>query len=480
VRTFMHKARLTPIEDHAMPMPEPVKLVVRAVELRVRQVHLRLPFRFGANTLTSCPQLFARVTVELDGARKAQGFAAELMVPKWFDKRVAFTAEDNISHLALATRAAANAYLNDAPATSFGLFARHYPQLLRLGQGQGLTELSTAFGQAVIDRAVIDAICHAQNASFFDAARLNLLGLCDSSVVPDMAGWDWSAWLATLCPLHSVHARHTVGLIDDLDAMKFGADGLPISLRAVIDRYGHQYFKIKLGGDPASDMKRLHAVLSVLDDAVGEYCYTVDGNEQYSSMSSLNELLAGLRTIKAPIYIEQPVPREMTAWADLPANPVAPLLIDEADGTLDSFLQARGKGWTGVSSKACKGVYKSLINRARCQRWNAHAGQDKYFMSAEDLTCQAGLAVQQDLALVALLGITHSERNGHHFGNGFGLAPAGEQHAFASAHPDLYELHGDVARLRIHQGSIALDTLFSPGYAHSAEPDWLATEPLPH
>jgi hypothetical protein len=476
----MRKARLTPTEDHAMPAPVLVKLTVRAVELRVRQVRLRLPFRFGANTLTTCPQLFVRVTVELDGARKAQGFAAELMVPKWFDKRVEFTAEDNISHLALATRSAANAYLNDAPATAFGLFARHYAQLLQGGRERGLTDLSTAFGQAVVDRAVIDAVCSAQNASFFDAARLNLLGLCDSNVVPDMVGWDWSAWLAALRPLRSVHARHTVGLIDELDAMNFGADGLPISLRAVIDRYGHQYFKIKLGGDAASDMRRLHAVLSVLDDAVGQYRYTVDGNEQYPSMSSLNELLAGLHTLKAPMYIEQPVPRELSASADLPTNPVAPLLMDEADGTLDSFLQARDKGWTGVSSKACKGVYKSLINRARCQRWNAEAGQDKYFMSAEDLTCQAGLAVQQDLALVALLGITHSERNGHHFGSGFGSAPVAEQRAFADAHPDLYELHGDAARLRIQHGSIALDTLFATGYAHRAEPDWLATEPLPH
>jgi hypothetical protein len=476
----MRKARLTPTEGHAMPTPVSVNFVVRAVELRVRQVHLRLPFRFGANTLTTCPQLFARITVEFDGTRRSQGFAAELMVPKWFDKRVEFTAEENVSHLALATRSAANAYLNDAPATPFGLFARHYAQLLQLGRAQGLTDLSTAFGQAVVDRAVIDAVCSAQNVSFFDAAQLNLLGLCDSSVVPDMAGWDWSTWLATLRPLRSVHARHTVGLIDELDAISFGADGLPISLRAVIDRYGHQYFKIKLGGDPASDLRRLRAVLSVLDDAVGDYRYTVDGNEQYSSMSSLSELLAGLRTIKAPMYIEQPVPREMSASADLPTHPVAPLLMDEADGTLDSFLQARCKGWTGVSSKACKGVYKSLINRARCQRWNADAGQEKYFMSAEDLTCQPGISVQQDLALVALLGITHSERNGHHYGSGFGSAPADEQRAFADAHPDLYQLHDDVARLRIHHGSIALDTLFRAGYAHSAEPDWQATDPLPN
>ena len=101
-----------------------------------------------------------------------------------------------------------------------------------------------------------------------------------------------------------------------------------------------------------------------------------------------------------------------------------------------------------------------------------------YFMSAEDLTCQAGLAVQQDLALVALLGITHSERNGHHYGPGFGDASAHEQRAFALAHLDLYELEDGVARLRIERGVIAVDSLFGAGYAHRAEPEWANTRSL--
>jgi hypothetical protein len=53
-----------------------------------------------------------------------------------------------------------------------------------------------------------------------------------------------------------------------------------------------------------------------------------------------------------------------------------------------------------VSSKCCKGLYKSILNAARCKSWNAEAGGERYFMSGEDLTTQAGLAVQQDLALV--------------------------------------------------------------------------------
>ena len=52
------------------------------------------------------------------------------------------------------------------------------------------------------------------------------------------------------------------------------------------------------------------------------------------------------------------------------------------------------------------------------------------FIAGEDLTCQAGLAVQQDLALGALIGITHAERNGHHYVDGFAETPAAEAKIF--------------------------------------------------
>jgi hypothetical protein len=448
------------------------RLVVRSVDARVRPVRLRLPFRFGAATLTACPQLFVRVEVDVVGVGRGEGFAAELMVPKWFDKRMGFTPRDNVGHLALATTHAADAYTHDTPATSFALFARHRDALARAGSAAGLTELSSTFGQAVVDRAVIDALCRATDCSFFEAAQRNLFGI---DAVADLPGWHWNDWLAALTPRRSVEARHTVGLLDELDTLGYGGDGLPVSLRAAIQRYEHRSFKIKLGGDPAADLARLRSVLHVLTTEVGDFRYTLDGNEQYASIDALRELLRGLAQLPRPLYIEQPLPRELSLSAALPATDIAPFLMDEADGTLDAFAHGRELGWSGVSSKACKGVYKSLINRARCAQWNAAAGRQQHFMSAEDLTCQAGLAVQQDLALVALLGITHSERNGHHYGAGFGTAPAAEQAAFCRAHADLYD---DDAHLRIAGGAIRLDSLFAPGYAHSATPDWHATQPL--
>jgi hypothetical protein len=131
-----------------------------------------------------------------------------------------------------------------------------------------------------------------------------------------------------------------------------------------------------------------------------------------------------------------------------------------------------------VSSKQCKGVYKSLLNSVRCARHLA-AGR-ACFMSAEDLTTQAGLAVQQDTALVNLIGLAHVERNGHHYVHGFAGqgAAADEARAFADAQPGRYTGAGDDVRLDVRNGELDLRSLAAPGFASAAMPDFDTLAPM--
>jgi len=59
--------------------------------------------------------------------------------------------------------------------------------------------------------------------------------------------------------------------------------------------------------------------------------------------------------------------------------------------------------------------------------------------------------VQQDLALGALIGVTHAERNGHHYVDGFGrYNRRAEAEAFLFGRiPDLYVRDGNRIRLAI-------------------------------
>jgi L-alanine-DL-glutamate epimerase-like enolase superfamily enzyme len=455
---------------------------LRSIELYQRPVRLRMPFRFGVVTLTECPQAFARVQIALPDGATAWGAAAELMAPKWFDKNLALSNEDNFEQLRAVLRLASSAYLSDpTPASAFGHFARHQEHYARVAHAQGFNPLLASYGPALLDRAVLDALCRARGVSFYEALRGNLAGIGDAH--PQFAPVAVAEFLAARRPAQHMHARHTVGLLDAItgaDQAERVGDGLPETLEEVIAAYGHRYFKLKVSGKVDWDLDRLQAIASVLDRSAQPYFASLDGNEQYEDTGGVQDLVRGIRGRPALrrlwdsiLFIEQPIARKLALQVDLRAADFGkPVIVDESDGQLESFVQARAHGYTGVSSKTCKGLYKSMLNAARCAAWNREEGLPRYFMSAEDLTTQAGLAVQQDLALVNLLGITHVERNGHHYVDGMAALPQAEQQAFLQAHPDLYEHSHGAVRLRIRDGELAIGSLETPGFASGAMPDF--------
>lgn len=470
---------------------DPPRLRVTAIELYERPIHLRLPFRFGVVTLRECPQAFARIQVRLGDGRSAWGGAAELMAPKWFDKNLSLTNEDNFEQLRQSLRAAREAYLSQAqPDSAFGHFAKHYQPLIEAGARHGRNALISCYGPALLDRALLDALCRALGCSFYDFMQSNGAGL-DARLTSDLQGFDFGAWFGSLRPAPRIALRHTVGLLDPIDGSDVHqrvGDGLPETLEEVVAATGCHWFKLKVSGQIDADLARLARIGEVLG-RVPALRVTLDGNEQFETAQAAVELWQRVQTMPelrllthATQYIEQPLARARALEHSV--NPLAamrPVLIDESDDTLEAFPRALALGYTGVSSKQCKGVYRSLLNAARCHRRNALQGAGTCFMSAEDLTTQAGLAVQQDLALVNLIGLVHVERNGHHYVDGFfgqGASPD-EATAFLRSHPDLYEAApGGNARLRVQEGHLDLRSLRGPGFAASAMPQWSRLEPL--
>ena len=485
------------------------RFVIRSIELFERPVQLRLPFRFGVVTLTACPQAFARVRIGLPNGIEASGAAAEMMAPKWFDKNLALSNEDNFAQLRDVSQMARSAYLSDTSAsTAFGHFARHYESHRLESEKRGYNSLLANYGPALIDRAILDALCRAEKLSFYAAMRTNRVGL--GADHPQFAGFDFAHFLDSLRPADTIEARHTVGLVDSItraDVQSPVNDGLPETLQEVLGHYRHRYFKLKVSGQLHKDLDRLSAIASVLDQHERPYFASLDGNEQYQSAEEVLELVSRMRAtpslsrlVKSILFVEQPISRTLALSADFCGDRLGlPVIIDESDGALDTFVLARARGYAGVSSKTCKGLYKSILNAARCAAWNAEeatkrpacdplrtggmfsAGRERirFFMSAEDLTTQAGIALQQDLALVNLLGITHVERNGHHYVNGMAALPQAEQSAFLAAHPDLYERSHGAVRLAIREGRIAIGSLACNGYSSQARPDFPAMRAMP-
>src|SRR4029079_1427332 len=95
------------------------------------------------------------------------------------------------------------------------------------------------------------------------------------------------------------------------------------------------------------------------------YHASLDGNEQYEDIEGAAALWSRMkaaprlkRLCESVLFIEQPVKRQNAL-----ARPVngmdKPVIIDESDDSLDAFVRAKALGYRGVSSKTCKGIYKS-------------------------------------------------------------------------------------------------------------------------
>ena len=165
-------------------------------------------------------------------------------------------------------------------------------------------------------------------------------------------------------------------------------------------------------------------------------------------------------------FIEQPLARAHTFAPNRHreierVTRFAPLILDEADATPSSFKQALAIGYSGVSVKNCKGVFRALANFGLSRQ-----AVDR-FQSGEDLTNVGVLPLQQDLVTASVLGLPHVERNGHHYFRGLDHLPASLVQQALATHPDLYRSLSDGAALQIIDGCVNLrSALAAVGFGH--------------
>jgi hypothetical protein len=277
-----------------------------------------------------------------------------------------------------------------------------------------------------------------------------------------------------------VIARHTVGMADPLvDADIAPADrlddGLPQALAECVRTYGLRHFKIKLSGAIESDVERLRRVAEVIEThAPADYAFSLDGNEQFRSLADFRAFWDALgrrsefrRFFGHLLFVEQPFHRdvalrpdavgEMADWPDRP-----PMIIDESDGEIESLPQALQLGYAGTSHKNCKGVFKGILNACLLEQRRRETTARRVILSGEDLANIGPVALLQDLAVCAVLGITSIERNGHHYFSGLSMFPEEVQQQVLRAHSDLYQPSRDGwPTLAIRDGGLSIQSLLS-------------------
>ncbi len=450
-----------------MPLPSPATGVrVRTVDAFLRRVPTRFPFRFGNAVMADFELLYVRVRIEATGGRAALGVSASVLSPMWFDKRDRGL-DERRDDLLTSVRLARTAALDAEPDSGAGLHRAIEAAVLATPTGAALPRLTAGFGVALLDSAVTDALCRLLDCTLHQALRDDVLGCGPLPGLPP-------------APLPRLHVRHTVGLGDPLNGGTLD-DGLPHALADVCATYGHRWFKLKIGGDPDAACARLRDIATVLERAAPDCRLTVDGNEQLPDVEHCAALWTAVQ--KDPLtaalwervaWVEQPLDRHADAIDGgrlRAAFGGTPVILDEADDDDDAVVRALQSGYDGISAKNCKGFYRTLHSFSAVQ--NAHAAGQRAILSSEDLTNPPAVALQQDCAVAAALGIEHTERNAHHYVRGIGFLDRDEQRAITDAAPRLYgPLPDGTISLRIDAGAIDVRDLNATGYGACPLPDW--------
>ncbi len=468
-------------------------------DLHILNMRNRMPFRYGIVTMTALPHVFLQARVEADG-READGIAAESLAPKWFTKLPDSSTAQDIAEMLDVVQAACFHAQTVGPAGSvFDLWQAIYQAQAAWAARTGYPPLLWAFGVSLVERAIIDGFCRATGTTFAHTVRANSLGMRLRDLQPELAGHT-PADLLPVKPLERIVVRHTIGLIDPLTDDEISPadrvdDGLPQSLSASIQAYGLTHFKIKIGGDIDADRARLQRIAGLLDERNVDYRYTLDGNETYHNAAAFRALWDGLaadpalRTfLQRLLFVEQPFHRDMAlspevgaalrAWRERP-----PIIIDESDGELSSARAALESGYVGTSHKNCKGIFKGIANTCLIRHRQRQEPGKLRIISGEDLCNLGPVALLEDLAVLATLGIEHAERNGHHYFAGLSMLPDDVQTQMLAAHADLYHLHttpngGSFPTLAIENGSIAVGSVTAAPFGSSVDLDSSRFTPL--
>ena len=182
---------------------------------------------------------------------------------------------------------------------------------------------------------------------------------------------------------------------------------------------------------------------------------------------------------KSTLFIEQPIKRAWRSAArSTPLAKLRPLIIDESDGELSSFPTALALGYCRRLEQELQGLLQVDPQR-RARRASSAPG---HFMSAEDLTTWPGVSVQQDLALVSLLGLDpcRAQRPSLHRRH---VASRRRPSSTPSWRPIPTSTRSRTASRRGSRRSAAswrCGSLDVPGFAVGAEMDFAACAMTPH
>ncbi len=154
-----------------------MQITVKEIEYYVREMPMRMPFKFGNVTIDSQIALHVSMDIELADGRRAQGWAADMLAPRWFDKDPGKSIAEGIGNLLDGARVAAGAYRDAGSANAFALWREGYEAGRAWGVEHGVNSLLSSNGGSLMERALIDGLGVALDRPYFSLLQDDVLAL---------------------------------------------------------------------------------------------------------------------------------------------------------------------------------------------------------------------------------------------------------------------------------------------------------------
>lgn len=432
----------------AMAAPKSTSICVDEITFAFEDIRYRAPYKFGGVAVDRATLLNVHCRVRTRSGKVAKGFGSMPLGNVWAFPSRTLPYDSTLGAMKeLAKRI--------APVTSAYREYGHPIDINVALEPEYLKLAAVASRELHLDTP-IPKLCTLVTASAFDAAIHDAFGKvhgrnCYSTYGPDLMERDLSAYLGgpfrgeypgryllTSKPRQAVNLYHSVGGADSLTSADLKTrvnDGLPETLPDWIRFNGLHHIKIKLQGDElAWDIERVVAIDRIAQETRPqvEWRYCVDFNER---CPNVDYLLGFLRQVKEKTprgfdrieYIEQPTARDLKAdRANVmhEAAKLRPVVIDESLTDLESLLDARSLGYTGVALKACKGQSQAVLMAAAGQK-------HKMFLCVQDLSCPGASLIHSAGIAARVPGVSGIEANSRQY-----LPSANEP--WEKTHPGLF------------------------------------------
>lgn len=438
---------------------------IREISLHFLPIRLRLPLKFGSQTVQEVTCARVKIRVEDAVGRSAEGWGETPLSAAWVWPEAGLEyvrKEQRLQEFCLTlTRRLHAAGLHGHPFEISHAFQELELDLLRSEQNlqhelePPLPHLASLLCLSPFDLALYDAYGHLHQASPFELLTKDHLPRDLGDFLSPEERFRHRRIPEFLTPKQeTLPVWHLVGGLDPLDPSELSTnapqDGHPVLLRDWIRTDGLRCLKVKLRGNDADwDYDRLVRIGRIAQEE-GAYWLSADFNCTVTKPEYVNEILDRLladepRTYGMLLYVEQPFPYDLEAH-QIDVRSVSarkPLFMDESAHDWKYVRLGRTLGWSGVALKTCKTLTGALLSLC----WAKSHGMT---LMVQDLT-NPMLAQIPHVLLAAHTGtIMGVESNGMQF---YPAASAPE----AAIHPGLYQRRS---------GVLNLHTLGSTGFGY--------------